>query len=618
MSAHRSPRSWLKLCVLLTITVVVALVANSRLAFTASTAVFNVNSLADAVDANLGDGSCSTSGGLCTLRAAIQEANALAGDDTIIVPAGTYMLTIPGRDEDAAATGDLDITDNLIISGTGSGMTVIDGNGLDRVIHVPLSTTVVSISGITIQHGDAGVSDGGGLYNLGTLQLTDSAVINNTAVPSDTVRFNAGGGGIRNEGNMTVLTCTVRGNTTGLIGGGISSGGALTLTNSTVAYNEGTSSGGIFNFGTMIISNTTVSDNWARLYTVGGIRNSGTMTLTNTTVASNHDQQGMGGVTQDSGSPLTVKNTIIAYNYSFLSGASDCMGSLTSLGHNLVGSSNSCFYQPQPTDQIGVDPLLGQLANNGGSTLTRLPQPGSPAINKGDNVGCPAGDQRGVPRPQAGKCDIGAVEVAFPYSVYLPLIRSYRPPSGIYGKVTDNGIPAAGVQLTLIRSGYTLSTTVTHPDGSFEFTSVPSLAVGQYYRVDYHGADSDHIGIWITRKLTSYAAGSTVHIGDFDIANVDLLTPMNGAAVTLPYAFEWIPRAGVPSDSYELMLTDGDSYYHSTPLGYVSSFTLTTLPTGFVIGQNYYWGVNVYRSDGGYGGSYDGWLVSFNNAGLKR
>ena len=596
MFLRRSRHSFLKMCALLMLVVVVALVANSRLAFTASLATFNVDSDVDAVDANPGDGQCATGGGACTLRAAIQEANALAGDDTIILPTGIYTLTLAGVDEDAAATGDLDITSSLIIAGSGPAATIIDGNALDRVIHIPLSTTLVSISGVTIQRGDAGVADGGGLYNLGILELTDSAVISNTAVPSTTVRWYAGGGGIRNEGNLTLITTTVRGNVTGVIGGGISSGGVLTLTNSLVAYNHSFGgTGGVFNFGSMTISNSTVSDNAAGI-TVGSIRNSGTMTLTNSTVTSNHDLQGMGGVNQDSGNPLVVKNTIVADNYSSLSGPSDCSGLMTSLGQNLVGTSCSCFYQAMPTDQVGVDPLLGPLTDNGGPTLTRLPQPGSPALNKGDNVGCPATDQRGMQRPQGGICDVGAVEVAFPYSVYLPLIRNYRPPSGIYGTVTDNGLPAAGVQLTLLRSGYALSTTITEADGSFAFTSAPSLAAGQRYRVFYSGSPNpNHLGLWDTRSITTYATGSTVHIGDFDIANVELLTPTNAVSVTLPQTFQWTPRAGVPTDNYELAMLQDGNYYYSDPLGYASSFNLTTLPAGFTQGQSCIWTVSVSR-----------------------
>jgi len=88
----------------------------------ASAATFTVNSTADAVDASPGNGVCATAGGQCTLRAAIQEANALAGTDATTLPAGTYALTIAGAGEDAATTGRSDGIDN-------DGDTVIDESG---------------------------------------------------------------------------------------------------------------------------------------------------------------------------------------------------------------------------------------------------------------------------------------------------------------------------------------------------------------------------------------------------------------------------------------------------------------------------------------------------------
>ncbi len=82
-------------------------------------ATFTVNSPLDMVDVNPGDGVCDAFRGqrVCTLRAAIQESNALPGPDTVILPAGVYTLTIAGAGEDAAATGDLDITENLTLNG---------------------------------------------------------------------------------------------------------------------------------------------------------------------------------------------------------------------------------------------------------------------------------------------------------------------------------------------------------------------------------------------------------------------------------------------------------------------------------------------------------------------
>src|SRR5438067_10897833 len=78
---------------------------------------FLVNSTDDATDAVPGDGICATLTGVCTLRAAIMEANMLPGTDTITLPGGTYTLSLVGRREDFAATGDLDVRDSLVITG---------------------------------------------------------------------------------------------------------------------------------------------------------------------------------------------------------------------------------------------------------------------------------------------------------------------------------------------------------------------------------------------------------------------------------------------------------------------------------------------------------------------
>jgi len=94
---------------------------------------FTVDSTLDEVDDNLSDCICRTAANTCTLRAAIQEANACAGDDTINLPSGNYVLSLAGAGEDAAATGDLDITGNLTITGTGTTRPVIDAKRIDRI-----------------------------------------------------------------------------------------------------------------------------------------------------------------------------------------------------------------------------------------------------------------------------------------------------------------------------------------------------------------------------------------------------------------------------------------------------------------------------------------------------
>ena len=103
---------------------------------TSSEQNFTVNSTVDAVDINPGDGICADASGNCTLRAAIQESNSLAGWHTITLTAATYTLTIPGSNENNCATGDLDIKKKIIINGVSAQSTIINGGGLDRVFHV--------------------------------------------------------------------------------------------------------------------------------------------------------------------------------------------------------------------------------------------------------------------------------------------------------------------------------------------------------------------------------------------------------------------------------------------------------------------------------------------------
>ena len=196
---------WLSLVLLL------ALLPGSPSAVQAGGTTFTVNSTMDAVDANPGDGVCDDGAGNCTLRAAIMEANALAGADTITLPTGTYLLSIAGAGEDAAVSGDLDTTGDLTITGAGHSTTIIDAAGGDRVFHI-ISGSTVNISGVTIRGGTIDDS-GGGILNSGTATLSSSIVAGNSATGSL-----SGGGGVRNDdfGTMTISDSTVSANSTQL------------------------------------------------------------------------------------------------------------------------------------------------------------------------------------------------------------------------------------------------------------------------------------------------------------------------------------------------------------------------------------------------------------------
>ena len=138
-------------------------------------AVFTVNSLLDTVDVNPGDGVAADAAGQTTLRAAIMEANAASGADTINLPAGTYTLNRTGSEEHGCVTGDLDITRDLTIIGGGASTTIIDATGLgDRVFHVingdAANLTDVQWQEVTIMGGSASGGSswqqdrGGGIY----------------------------------------------------------------------------------------------------------------------------------------------------------------------------------------------------------------------------------------------------------------------------------------------------------------------------------------------------------------------------------------------------------------------------------------------------------------------
>ncbi|MEX2204882.1 MAG: choice-of-anchor Q domain-containing protein [Myxococcota bacterium] len=122
----------------------------------ASAAVFSVDSTADAVDANPGDGICAAVGGECTLRAAVLESNQTLGPDEITIPAGSYVLTVAGQPEDDGLSGDLDVLDDVIIRGAGATSTVIDAAGAEAVISI--GGTDVTIRDLTLTRGSSGLN----------------------------------------------------------------------------------------------------------------------------------------------------------------------------------------------------------------------------------------------------------------------------------------------------------------------------------------------------------------------------------------------------------------------------------------------------------------------------
>jgi CSLREA domain-containing protein len=260
----------------------------------AAGATFTVNSTLDATDAVQGDGACATSSGTCTLRAAVQEANALPGSDVISLPAGTYTLTIPGRLETNSATGDLNVNTDMTINGAGAATTIVDANGLDRVFRGGGQTGSLVMSDLTVQRGNSGTGNtfGGCIYAEKGLSLTRVVVKN--------CESGSGGGGIAAFGFTATLTdVTITQNISGRDGGGLyMSQTTTTITGGTIANNIASSGsgGGMRTVGPTTIIGTTISDN--RGGVGGGLAVLGSLTMTDTIIARNvatNDTSGTGG-----------------------------------------------------------------------------------------------------------------------------------------------------------------------------------------------------------------------------------------------------------------------------------------------------------------------------------
>jgi CSLREA domain-containing protein len=396
----------------------------------AAEVVFTVNSLADQIDDDTSDGICHTAAGTCTLRAAVMSANKASGAGAkIMLPAGLYTLARPATGVDGDDSGDLNLTAPasgtpvITIVGAGAAVTIIDANQIDRVLNVAANRTA-SISGITLRNGVA-TQLGGGIYNGGSLTVTDSVISGNSAIER--------GGGICNAGTLTLTRTTVDSNVltspTSSGGGGVYTEGNAQIDQSTISRNTALDGGGLFILAAATsVTNSTIAYNNA--YTNGGgIYNQHAINVYNSTIVGNQadadaDQTGGvgGGIYFDAlfGTAFNLRNTIVAANY--LSGApvyDDCDGSFGLYGRNVFGTTNGCTFGGTGSYFVIASLYeLGNLQNNGGSTDTIALLPPSSMIDGGDPIGgCVdqngvtlATDQRGKPRAVGARCDLGAFE----------------------------------------------------------------------------------------------------------------------------------------------------------------------------------------------------------------
>jgi CSLREA domain-containing protein len=349
----------------------------------ASASTFTVGSTTDAVDANPGDTACATAGGACTLRAAVQEANSLAGPDEINLPAGKYDLTLGGRGEDLAATGDLDVTDALAITGASAATTTISAKGNDRIFDVRAGQ--LSVSGAALESGSANGAgdDSGGVARTAvgaTVKLDRVSTAHNVATGQGSVLDNSGTAEVKGSSIQATLSSD----------SSLYSTGTLLVLNTTSARGTTDVAGGT----TTIRSSTLLGDvaNAVPVLDVVG----GTVTLTNSIL-------GAAAPVCTGGAPGSGGHNLVSDASCGLTGVGD--QNAVDLGLRVSDTKGGTFFFApwdygssfDPPPGISCDPPL----------CPRL----SRAVDAADSSACPATDQIGTPRPQGAACDIGAVEV---------------------------------------------------------------------------------------------------------------------------------------------------------------------------------------------------------------
>ena len=345
------------------------------------------------------------SAGDLSLREAIVLANETEGADTIVFDESLNGGTITFE---KASDRELIINDSVAIQGLGQDNLTLDGGFIfDVAVNVDFALDGLNIirgkidnsgnltfNNSTISQtinfdnpGDNG-ADNSAIISRGRAVISDSSIVDNSS------NF-AGNTGVFIESGTAIIEQSTIADNTAISVSGITIGDDATvdLINSTVANNLGRSFGGIDNDGSLNVVNSTVANNVTFSRggeQVGQINNAGNTKLTSSIVASNNDSS----LTELSG------------DGEYVSGGNN----LISNGDNVSGFVDSDLVG---TADNPIDPQLGELQDNGGSTPTQPLQEGSPAINAGSNPNNLETDQRGegFERTVGDSTDIGAFEV---------------------------------------------------------------------------------------------------------------------------------------------------------------------------------------------------------------
>ncbi len=361
---------------------VVPIISLLVIATPAHAATFVVTKASDSFD-----GACNAD---CSLREAVQAADADATADEVVLPAGVLQLELsPAGADNSGESGDLDVTGDLTIR----------GQGVDATVKSTIATRVFDVIGpgvdlqlrdLTVTGGHPPLDEGGGgIRAMGSGELSlERVIVRDNVVVGTALGY--GGGILKAGGRLTMRDSAILGNRAegSGYGGGILLTDASTsadLTNVTIAENLANKGGGGVYFNNAIATN-----------------------FVNVTIVNNEANEFGGGLGADL-SLARLRSSIVTANVA-PSGA-DCSSPGPASDGGNVGPAACGF--TQPTDLNPADPGLGPLSTSG--VPVREPLPGSPAVDHA--VGpCPPTDARGVARPQGPACDSGAAELPAPPS----------------------------------------------------------------------------------------------------------------------------------------------------------------------------------------------------------
>jgi len=472
-----------------------------------------------------------------------------SGGGVKVTGSSTVILndsTVSGNNSVRRSGGGIDIDDNTVIDGSSvtlNNTTVSDnlapsGGGISIDNTRTGKANILELSNSVISNNTASsATQGGGGVNIGannTVTITNSAIVDNSSIDD--------GGGILSwsiDTTVNVLDSTISNNSTQTNGGGIyyvglqrGEASTFNVTNSTISNNSAKDGGGIFTFvstnnifniSNSTISNNTVEDEGGGIY-ISDSNN--TFNISNSTISNNSSQREGGGIfVLRSASIVNASNSTISGNSS---GNNRGGGISTRNGAPVVNLSNSivansvgreCFTDTNSTftgtgnniiedgtcdvsNTIAVDPLLGPLADNGGTTLTHALLSGSPAI---DAAGAEATniDQRGI--AAVGTRDLGAYEIR-------PLTLSLTS-----NRINENGSTTAAVtRSSAIDNALSVTISSSEPNIATAATTSVLIPAGEESATFTINAINDDI---ITNNRNTTIEVSAI---DFDSARAEL------------------------------------------------------------------------------------------------